>query len=631
MKGPKISKEAREIASHCRHYAMCKIDYLGTGLCPSGPERHFVAYYPQGRMDIYDALAGELIPVTEGLLDIADTCTLCGICDRQCHFYTGMRPMTVMRALKDYVAAWRKEGGKAATAAEDEVLKDLRKIVGREWATNDPAILVTYANDPFPLAGVRMPKYVVLPGSRKDVESIVKLANDRALPFAIRGNGGSVFGFVFTDGIVLDMNRMRKMEIDPDNWSAGVEPGVTSFDLQREAYRRGFRVNAAEPAATVCGNIVCTGTFSTWSNVYGTAADNFLDMEFVDRLGRAFHLNDKSIANHFGFERGVLPSPGICTRGLVKLHPVTDDEEGVLVPFADFDEAVRFARNLGQRRIGLAVAVLGAHYIANFMSPSKELAARLKQSLPEVLGCEYMVFAVGDRYAREAIGRMAGAVIDQRLFRMLMLGLPRLLDPRWVDLIREHEGTMRPCELLCKSEMRPLLEAVLDPSAETIAEAVDEDLRDFYTALYERPEMTDMVWLNMFRIVSSRMSREKHMLAFLVYVPLDHIDVIEGINEEFKRIADAEGLDNDYGFLTPMDFGKRAILEYDYYIDQTDPVEAEKVARVMQKIGPWLDALAAKTKGVQWLKYVFSQGCSRKESFLYESLESPLHEEGAPR
>ena len=627
MKRPKISEEARKNASLCRHYAMCKIDYLGTGLCPSGPEKHFVAYYPQGRMDIYDALARELIPVTEDLLDIADTCTLCGICDRQCHFYTGMRPMTVMHALKDYVADWRKEGGRAASIPEDEVVKELRKIVGREWATNDPAILVTYANDPFPLAGMRMPGYVVLPGSREDVESIIRLANDRGLPFAIRGNGGSVFGFVFTEGIVLDMNRMRKMEIDADNWSAAVEPGVTSFDLQQEAYRHGLRVNAAEPAATVLGNIVCTGTFSTWSNVYGTAADNFIDMEFVDRWGRAFHLNDKNIVNHFGFERSVLPSPGVCTRAVVKLHPVTDDEEGVLVPFADFDEAVRFARNLSQRRIGLALAVLGAHYIANFMSPSSELAARLKQSLPEVFGCDYMVFAIGDRYARDAIHAMAGAVIDSNLLRMLMLGLPRLLDPKWMDLIREYEGTMRPYELLCKPEMRPLLEAVLEPSPERIAGAVDEDMRSFYAELYERPEMTDMVWLNMFRIVSSRMSREKHMFAFLVYVPLDRIDVIKGVNEEFKRIADAEHIDNDYGFLTPMDFGKRGILEYDYYIDHTDPAEAEKIGRVMVKIEPWLDELATKTKGVQWLKYVFSQGCSRKENFLYESLRP----EGAGR
>ena len=44
-------------------------------LCPSGPEKHYVAYYPQGRMDLYRALAENLIPVTEALVDTADTCT----------------------------------------------------------------------------------------------------------------------------------------------------------------------------------------------------------------------------------------------------------------------------------------------------------------------------------------------------------------------------------------------------------------------------------------------------------------------------------------------------------------------------------------------------------------------------
>ena len=66
-----------------------------------------------------------------------------------------------------------------------------------------------------------------------------------------------------------------------------------------------------------------------------------------------------------------------------------------------------------------------------------------------------------------------------------------------------------------------------------------------------------------------------------------------------------------------MDFGKRAILEYDYYLDHTDPAEKKKIAEAMVTIGPWLDGLAAKTKGVISLMYVFSQGCSRKENFLY--------------
>jgi len=613
---PQIVPEARTLAAQCRHYAMCKIDYLATGLCPSGPEKHFVTFYPQGRMDLYRGLAEGRIPVTEALLDAADTCTMCGICDAQCHFVTGMQPTTVMRALKDYVETFRRDEGEVVRPVEDEALRKLRAIAGRDWASNDPAVLWTYADDPFPLAGPQTPRCVVLPGSRDEVAAIVRLAGELGLAIAIRGNGGSVFGFVFTDGIVLDMARMRGIVFDLDNWTAAVEPGVTSFELQQEAFRRGLRVNAAEPAATVCGNLVCTGTFSTWSNVYGTAADNFVDMEFVGRDGRVFRLNEKAGPNHYAFEHRVAPSPGICTKAFVRLHPATDDEEGLLVPFTDLDAAVQFARELGQRRIGLAVAVLGAHYIAGFLSPDEDLARRLKEALPEALGVNYMVFAIADRFARDAIRKMAPAVIDAGLLRTLMLGLPRLLEPRWLELAREYEGGP-PFELLCRPEMRPLVEAALLPSPETIAGAVPEGLRPFYRELYARPEMTDMVWLNMHRIVSARMSRRKHMFAFLVYVPPARLDVLHEILDGFARVAEAHRIDHDFGFLTPMDFGKRAILEYDYYIDHTDPSEKEKIARAMPDLDPWLDTLAARIPGVLSLKYVFSQGCARKESFLY--------------
>jgi hypothetical protein len=614
---PQIDAKVAATAAQCRHYAMCKIDYLATGLCPSGPEKHFVTYYPQGRMDLYRGLAEGRIPVTEALVEAADTCTLCGVCDAQCHFATGLQPTEVMRAFKGYVEDHRRENGPVLRAAEDEALRRIRAIVGRDWATNDQAVLWTYADDPFPLAPPQTPRYVVLPGTREEVAAVVRLAGELGLALAIRGNGGSVFGFVFSDGIVLDMNRMRTIAFDLDNWVAAVEPGVTSFELQQEACRRGLRVNAAEPAATVCGNLVCTGTFSTWSNVYGTAADNFVDMEFVGRDGRIFRLNDKRGPNHFAFVRDVIPSPGVCTKAFVKLHPMTDDEEGLLVPFEGFDEAVRFARELGQRRIGLAVAVLGAHYIATFLSPDEGLAGRVKAALPEALGIGYVVFAIADRFGREAIGKMAPAVIDSSLLRLLILGLPRLVEPRWLDLVREYGGGGRPFELLCRPEMRPVIEAVLQPSPETISGSVPESLRPFYRELYARPEMTDMVWLNMHRIVSARMSRRKHMFAFLVYVPPDRLEVVHEVIDGFARVAEAHGLDHDFGFLTPMDFGKRAILEYDYYIDHTDPAEKAKIARAMPELDPWLDGLAAKVPGLLSLKYVFSQGCSRKDNFLY--------------
>jgi len=126
--------------------------------------------------------------------------------------------------------------------------------------------------------------------------------------------------------------------------------------------------------------------------------------------------------------------------------------------------------------------------------------------------------------------------------------------------------------------------------------------------------MTDMVWLNSFRIVSARMSRRKHMFAFLMYVPLDRIDVIKQIIARFERVAERYAIEHDYGFLTPIDLGKRAILEYDYYIDHTDESEREKIRNAMVELDPWLDRVTAEHEGVMSLKYVFAQGCSVKST-----------------
>jgi len=289
----------------------------------------------------------------------------------------------------------------------------------------------------------------------------------------------------------------------------------------------------------------------------------------------------------------------------------------LMVPFDDFEEAVEFARELGKRRIGLAIGVLGGHYLSTFMSPSADLADKVRYGLSQALGIRYVVFMIGDGFARQAVRSMRESVIDSKLFKMLMLGLPRLADDEWLELVSGMDTDQPPYAILLRREMRSLLEAVLRPSPEAAAQAVDEDLRDFYIELYARPEMTDMVWLNMFRIISARMSRRKHMFAFLVYVPLDRVEVTKQICKELGRIADKHGIDHDYGFLTPLDMGKRGILEYDYYIDHQEPLEKEKIRQALKEFEPYLDNLSAGTKGVKWLKYIFSQGCARKEAFLY--------------
>jgi len=612
-----ISEEAKMISSQCRHYAMCKIDFLGTGVCGAGKDNHYVSYYPQGRMDIYHALANDLIPVTERLIDIANTCTLCGICDKQCYFVTELRPMRVMTALKEHIDHYLVDNGEIAKIEEDAILGELKGVMGAQWATNDPAILVSYSNDPCPLTRMQMPRYVVMPKTKDEIVGIVSICNRFNIPYAVRGNGSSVIGAVMSEGVVIDMGRMKGIEIDRDNWKVITEPGVSAYDLQREVSKYGLRVNVAEPSAFICANIMCTGIFSLFSNAYGIAADNYIDAEFVGNKGELFNLNEKTAPNLYGFQNEELPSPGICVQASIRLHQTTEDEEGILVPFSDFDDAVSFSRELSMRRIGIGIGILGGEYISTFMSPSSQLAGKLRAVFEDKLGIQYLVLVIGDKYALEAIRGMTDSIIDNRLIRMFMLSLPKLLQDDWMDLVSDSEGQEIPYRVLCKKEMYPLLEAVLTPSPELLAEAVDEDMKGFFITLYSKPEMTNLVWLNMFRVVSSRMGRYKHVVALIVYVPLDKIDIINAMNSEFKRIADKFDIKNDYGFLTPIDSGKRAVLEYDYYIDHTDRSEIERIQKAMVEVGEMIEAFSKNIKGVKWIKYIWYQGFARKENFLY--------------
>lgn len=605
----------KETASYCRHYAMCKIDFLGTGLCPSGAQEHFVSYYPQGRMDLYAALREERIPLTTRAVEIADDCNLCGICDLQCHFITELRPMEVMHALKNYVEEYR-EDVTDNTAAED-VFNDLAGITGDRWCSIDPAIRIAYANDPCPATEETIPSYVVLPGSEKEISAIMKVCKKYGLDFAVRGNGSSVMGFVMSSDLVIDMTRMKQIAIDEERGLVKVGAGVSSFELQQAAREKGYRVQAAEPSALVAANLMCSGMFSTYSHAYGIGGQNLIDARFVDPHGMIFRMGSKTAPNIFAYEKGGTTLPGICTEVSFKLYPRLPDERGFMVPFSNHKDTLAFLREIGQRRIGLAAGSLGGEYLATFLSPSTELAKEIKGIMYNDLGIAFMVKMIGDQHDEQAVRDMGYPVISQRVFRTLVLSLPELRNNEVLNHLNEMMPGASIYEMLADEKMEPLIETALQPDPEKLANIVPEDMKGFYAKLYNRPELTDLVWLTDFRILSSRMGREKHIVAWIIYVSLDKPEVIEEINSEFRRIGDSWQVKNDYGFITPLDFGKRAVFEYDYYLDHQDPEEKRRMLHAMKEAGEMIEKYSEQYDAVRWFKYMLYQGFARMENLLY--------------
>jgi hypothetical protein len=367
----------------------------------------------------------------------------------------------------------------------------------------------------------------------------------------------------------------------------------------------------------VAANMMCTGIFSLFSAAYGIGADNCVNAEFVGPDGEFFSLNDRAAPNLFSYrdeERGL---PGICTSVSLKLHPVFRDEEGLLVPFSELKLALAFAHTLSQRRIGTALGVLGGEYVSVFMSPNNKLAFEVRTVISEKLGIQYLVLVIGDQHTLQAVRSLGVTVIDNKLFRLLMLAFPKLVDSAWTDILAGISGDRPPYEWLGKAEMRPLLEAALAPAADVIAGAVDEDLREFFTRLYERPEMTDLVWLTMFRILSSRMGRDRHVLAVILYVPLHDLNLIEEIHAGLKETTAAHGIRGEYGFITPLDEGKRAVFEFDCYFDHTSEEERARAKRAFAELAAVIGEFSRRVPAVRWFQHTPYQGFCRSEHLLY--------------
>jgi FAD binding domain len=608
--------EILKTAKSCRHYAMCKIDFLGSGVCAPGLEKHFVSYYPQGRMILYEALAENKIPVTGKCVEIADSCNLCGKCDYQCYFLNEMRPVKVMEALKNHVKAFIENGGKVTTAKYDTLLAGMQKIVGRDWATNDEAIRVTYSHDSSPVSDPRLPDYVVMPDTKDEIVLLVKFFNKNNIRYTIRGNGQNLLGFAISEGAIIDLNRMKTIEFDEKNWLVKVGPGVTAFDLQQQARERGYRINAAEPAALLCANIMCSGVMSTFSTTYGINAGNYINAEFVDKEGSVFNLNDISAPNLYSYKNlEHKESPGICISAGIRLHPVTNDESGILVPFETFDGALDFVRECSVRHIGLALGIVGTEYISAFLSPTRKMASEIKTIFRDKLNIPWLVVFIGDKYAVHSVMEMGHPFFDQQLFTSLYLGLPSLKNAQWLELVKELSDD-GPYSYLKIKGFAELFETALSPSPGLYSEEVEEEFRPFFKKLFSVKEMTDLVWLNTFRIMSTRLGRKKPFLPALVYLPVENA-LINELRGKFRLTGEKYQIENDFGFITPIDNGKRCIFEYDYFFDYNDPEEIKRIRQVATEVNMIIDDYSVKTGTVKGHPYVLFQGFCRMESLLY--------------
>src|SRR6478609_9711682 len=150
-------------------------------------------------------------------------------------------------------------------AVESPTTPVLLEMLGRALPADrlavDPAVLQTLGHDEAEWAATGRAEIAVRARSEAEVAATVRIAAELGVPIVSRGAGTGLSGGAnAVDGcIILDLSKMTAIvDIDPDNLTCVVQPGIVNNDLKAAVAAMGLWYPpdpASAPWSTIGGNV----------------------------------------------------------------------------------------------------------------------------------------------------------------------------------------------------------------------------------------------------------------------------------------------------------------------------------------------------------------------------------------
>ncbi|MEM5787337.1 MAG: FAD-linked oxidase C-terminal domain-containing protein [Syntrophobacteraceae bacterium] len=237
-------------------------------------------------------------------------------------------------------------------------LSRIRSIVGEKNLLTEPEELYCYSFDASKMRFA--PEGVAFPGSAAEISELVKLANSERFAVYPRGSGSGMVGACLPHGgLVVVTNRLNRIiEIDADNMTAIVEPGVITGEFQKEAGKKGLLYPpdpASLPFSTMGGNVaMCAG--GPRAVKYGVTRDYILGLEVVLPTGELIRTGTRTMKGVVGYDltrlmTGSEGTLGIFTRIVVRLVPAPESIRTLTAVFPSLDDAVAAVCEIIRNRI----------------------------------------------------------------------------------------------------------------------------------------------------------------------------------------------------------------------------------------------------------------------------------------
>lgn len=169
----------------------------------------------------------------------------------------------------------------------------------------------------------RYPDAVALARSEHDVVEAVRLARTEGMKIGVRSGGHSWAGNHVRDGgLLLDLSRLREVELDEARMTAKVQPGCRGHELVKLLGERDLFFPAGHCEGVALGGYLLQGGYGWNGRVHGPACMSVEAIDVVTAAGELVHASASEHADLLWAARGSGPGFfGVVTSFHLRLQP----------------------------------------------------------------------------------------------------------------------------------------------------------------------------------------------------------------------------------------------------------------------------------------------------------------------
>lgn len=230
------------------------------------------------------------------------------------------------------------------------LIEKLQAIVGPENVLTSQEDRIAYSYDGTPMLK-QFPDAVMIPRTAEEISKTIRLANQEGFAVVPRGSGTGLSGgsVPVENCVVLVMSGWNRiLEIDRENLTAWVQPGVLTGQIHSEVEKLGF-LYAPDPgssAISTIGGNVAENAGGLRGLKYGVTRNYILGLELVLPNGELITTGGKVMKDVAGYSLkdlmiGSEGTLGVFTKILLRLIPKPEASKTMLVFFDKMLDAAK--------------------------------------------------------------------------------------------------------------------------------------------------------------------------------------------------------------------------------------------------------------------------------------------------